>query len=114
MIEHRLNSVNSSIHNIRSDIVVDRGTTKHHSDQSQTPTMNQMIAELHRCLILGEHPTSTLSSGFKHATTTARAHIVSHVCSHPVNDSLLTLNYLTACNFSWPTREIPARFEDCP
>ena len=45
--------------------------------QTQPLSVNQMVAELHRCLILGESPTGAVNSSFQNAAGREKAQVVS-------------------------------------
>lgn len=62
-----------------------------HQMQNRALTTEQMIAELHRCLVLGES-LATAQSSLQNATSNERECVVSHGYWSPPDDFLLTLD----------------------
>ena len=75
---------------------------------TQPLSVSQMVAELHRCLVLGESPTRAVNSSFQNATGREKGQMVSSSvtvagrCQH-----VLSLGTHTACYNREPARSVP-------
>ena len=124
LLGSQLSSVTSSLQGIRYDldqsnnaIVATREAMEippgqQHQMQNRALTTEQMIAELHRCLVLGES-LATAQSSLQNATSNERECVVSHSYWSPSDNSLLTLDD-TARHFGDSAHPVPSRSEIRP
>ncbi len=133
-LKSQLCGVNSSLRDIHSNLATNSapfppstglaiaGPTKNGLDssanlqlgQSETPplSINQMVAEIHRCLVLGESPTRAVNSSFQNAEGREKTRVVSLFgATAGRRQHLLSLPPHTAWHSRKPARTVPRGFE---